>query len=262
MYPSDFEAADAVFTPDRGPLFLGLPPLVALGLALLIAGLAAFMFLLGRRQAERSGGHDAERAPDDIHRAILIVSRAAMAASSDELSARARALRAAVDDHLGAVLAVAKGVAGPVKALDEALKGEVREAPPTAPEDHGAPGRGHGPHPGPGPLPAGVPPVTVTQIFVGGVTAPAQPPPHDDHNGDHDRDHKPDRRKPEPKPETRPMTGPEQVEALSKAVRAFHDHWSRGPERIRELRDARRALSRRPPTAALIAPDGPASQRR
>ena len=99
------------------------------------------------------------------------------------------------------------------------------------------------------PSPAGVPPVTVNQIFVGGA-APAAHPAH----GDQHDDHKPG--KPEPKPETRSMTGPEQIEALSRAVRAFHDHWSRSPERIRELREARRALSRRPSSAALRTPDG------
>ena len=52
------------------------------------------------------------------------------------------------------------------------------------------------------------------------------------------------------------MTGPEQIDALSKAVRAFHDHWSHGPERIRELRQVRRALSCRRAAAALRASDG------
>ena len=58
------------------------------------------------------------------------------------------------------------------------------------------------------------------------------------------------------------MTGPEQIDALSKAVRAFHDHWSRGPERIRELREAGRALSRRPSAGVLRSPDGRVWERR
>lgn len=243
MYPSDFEAADAVFTPGQDNLFLGLPPLLALVLFLLLLAIAAGMFFLGRWHADQSGGADADRAPDDIHRAILHASMAAMAASSDELKSRTKALRAAIDDHLGPVLEVGKGVNGPVKELDAALKGEIKEP-------HKADHKGHdhgGDHSHPV-LPAGVPPVTVNQIFVG---APP-PPPH----GGHDDDPKPKKPPPEPKPETRPMTGPEQIEALSKAVRAFHDHWSRGPERIRELREARRALSRRPSPAALRSADG------
>lgn len=249
MYPSDFEAADAVFTPSRDELVLGLPPLLAVVVVLALLALGAGLFLLGRRRAGQSGGQEAERAPDEIHRAILGASMAAMAASSDELKSRAKALRAAIDDHLGPVLEVARGVAGPVKELDAALKGEIKETPKPDPRPPGA--SGHDPRPDPGALPAGVPPVTVNQIFVGGATPPTQPPPQDRREDDHE----PRKPRPEPQPETRPMTGPEQVEALSKAVRAFHDHWSRGPERIRELREARRALSRRPSASALRAPD-------
>ena len=243
MYPSDFEAADAVFTPQDETLFLGLPPLLALVLFLLLLAIAAGMFFFGRWHAEQSGGNDADRAPDEIHKAILHASMAAMAASSDELKSRAKALRSAIDDHLGPVLEVGKGVNGPVRDLEAALKGEIKEPAKADHKDHGH-GHGHDHHPA---VPPGVPPVTVNQIFVGGTT----PPPHPPHGG-HDDGHKPEK----PKPETRPMTGPEQIEALSKAVRAFHDHWSRGPERIRELREARRALSRRPSSAALRAPDG------
>ena len=243
MYPSDFEAAEGVYSRVEEPLFLGLPPLLALILFLLLLAIAAGMFFLGRWHADQSGSRDAERAPDDIHRAILHASMAAMAASSDELKARAKALRTAIDDHLGPVLEVGKGVNGTVKDLDAALKGEIRE---TRPDDRGH-GHGHGGdhHPA---AQAGVPPVTVNQIFVGGPP----PPPH----GGHDDGHRADKPNHPPKPETRPMTGPEQVEALSKAVRAFHDHWSRGPERVRELHEARRALSRRPSFAALRATDG------
>lgn len=248
MYPSDFEAADAVFTPNQETLFLGLPPLLALILFLLLLAIAAGMFFLGRWHADQSGGQDADRAPDDIHRAILHASMAAMAASSDELKSRAKALRTAIDDHLGPVLEVGKGVNGPVKDLDAALKGEVKE-----PHKGDHKGHDHGADHGHSTLPAGVPPVTVNQIFVGG--------PHHPPHGDHDDDHKPGKPKPEPKPDTRPMTGPEQIEALSKTVRAFHDHWSRGPERIRELREARRALSRRPSSTALRSSTGRAWER-
>lgn len=246
MYPSDFEAADTLATRIDEPLFLGLPPFLALILFLLLLAIAAGMFFLGRWHADQSGGSDADRAPEEIHRAILNASMAAMAASSDELKSRAKALRTALDVHLGPVLEIGKGVTGPVKDLDAALKGEIKETPKAEDKTSGH-GKDHDGH-GPQVVSATVPPVTVNQIFVGG-SAPAHPP-----HGDHGHDHKPE--KPEPKPETRAMTGPEQIDALSKAVRAFHDHWSRSPERIRELRDARRALSRRPSTSALRAPDG------
>lgn len=256
MYPSDFEAADAVAERIDGPLFLGLPPLLALIVFLLLLAIAAGFFFFGRWHASQTGGNDADRAPDDIHRAVLNASRAAMAASSDDLKSRATALRVAIEDHLGPVLAVGKGVTGPVKDLDAALKGEIKETPKTVDKAHGH-GDSHGHGHGSGhdhahhAVPAGVPPVTVNQIFVGGVTPPAHPP-----KEPHTPEHPPEKPKPEPKPETRAMTGPEQIEALSRAVRAFHDHWSRGPERIRELRAAQRALSRRPSASALRSPDG------
>ncbi len=253
MYPSDFEAADAVATRIDEPLLLGLPPLLALILFLLLLAVAAGFFFFGRWHADQSGGADADRAPEEIHKAILHASMAAMAASSDELRSRAKALRAAIDDHLGPVLAVGKGVNGPVKDLDAALKGEIKETH----KDHG-PGHG-GDHGGrhdhdhkAQTLPAGIPPVTVNQIFVGG----GAPGPSHGHAGGHDDGRKPETPHGEPKPETRPMTGPEQIDALSRAVRAFHDHWSRGPERIRELREARRALSRRPAASSLRPREG------
>ena len=242
MYPSDFEAADAVFSPAQDELFLGLPPLLALILFLLLLAIAAGMFFLGRWHSGQTDGNDADRAPEDIHKVILNASIIAMAASSNELKSRVQTLRTTIDEHLGPVLEVGKGVNGPVKELDAALKGEIKE---TTKADHKDHGHGHDhAHPV---VHAGAPPVTVNQIFVG-----APPPPHTP-GGGHGPDHPPEKPKSEPKPETRPMTGPEQIEALSRAVRAFHDHWSRGPERIRELREARRALSRRPSHAALRA---------
>lgn len=254
MYPSDFETADAVFTPADDSLFLGLPPLLALIFFLLLLAIAVGMYFLGRWQAEQTGGLDVDRAPEEIHRAVLNASMAAMAASSDELKSRAKALRTALDDHLGPVLEIGKGITGPVKELDAALKGEIKETPKAEDKKHDDKHHDHGHGHHPQVLSGTVPPVTVNQIFVGGPPPAPVHPPHGGHGG-HD-DHKHDKPKPDPKPETRPMTGPEQIDALSKAVRAFHDHWSRGPERIRELREARRALSRRPTPGALRSSDG------
>jgi hypothetical protein len=246
MYPSDFDTADTAFVPVDQPLFLGLPPLLALVVLLLVLAIAAGMYFLGRWHADQSGGSDIDRAPEDIHRAILNVSLDAMGASSNDLKSRAQTLHDAVRNYIGPVLQVAKGVAGPMKALEEALKGEIKDAHKPGDKDKGHDKDGHADHAHP-PHPAvaaGASPITVNQIFVGPVPPPAHP--HKDEAHD----------KPKPaKPETRPMSGPEQIDALSRAVRQFHDHWSDGPERIRELREARRALSRRPPLSALKTPE-------
>lgn len=263
MYPSEFEAAETTFTRVDEPLFLGLPPLLALMLFLLILAVAAGMFFLGRWHADQTGDTDADRAPEEIHRAILNASLAAMGASSNDLKSHAEALRATVRDLLGSVILVGTEVSRPLKDLDEALKGEIKEAA----KDHGGDHGGHGGHDHGRKagctcatpqacicVPASV---TINQVYLSG--APLATPGGCGCSGAH----KPgcDQGKPahppeEHKPETRAMTGPEQIDALSKAVRRFHDHWSHGPARIRELRDARRALSRRPPSSTLRTADG------
>lgn len=260
MYPSDFSPADSAITPVDPPLLLGLEPVLVLMLVLLLLAVAAGMFMLGRRQATQDGGSDADRAPEEIHRAILLASLAAMAASSNDLKARAVALRNAIDAYLKPVIVVGTGVSGPIKALDEALKGEIKEAP-KATVAASKPGDGHehghdkpaAHHPS-----AAAAPATINQIYIGG-------PPASSTGGDHSGDPRPGAEvrpaprpepKPEPKPETRSMTGPEQTEALSKALRAFHDHWSESRLRIDEMKAARAALSRRPPASAVRSADG------
>lgn len=273
MYPSDFSPADSGLTPVDPPLLLGLEPMLVLMLVLMLLAVAAGMFLLGRRQATRDGGSDADRAPEEIHRAILLASLAAMAANSNDLKARVMALRNAVDAYLKPVIVVGQGVVGPLKALDEAIKGEIKETPKpvdSAPKPADPAARaascGCGVTPCACRTPAAPPaPVSINQIYIGGATAAA----HADCAGA-DRpacDARPGPEakpapKPEPKPETRAMTGPEQTEALSKALRAFHDHWSESALRIDELRKARAALSRRPPATAVKPVDGRVWDRR
>jgi hypothetical protein len=251
MYPSDFEAAEGVYSRVDEPLFLGLPPLLALILFLLLLAVAAGMFFLGRWHLEQSGGRDADKAPADIHKAILKASNAAMAASSNDLKSRAEALKAVIRERLGPVLDLAGGIAGPFEALEEALAGEVTES-------RDAHGGGHGGDHGnrkahgctcdtPRNCTCTPASVTINQVYVGGLPVAGAAGcgeaghhhpgcGHDKTNhASHDGDAHPDG--------TRHMTGPEQIDALSRAVRKFHDHWSDGPARIRELRDARRALS-------------------
>lgn len=255
MYPEDFSTADAAYAPVSDGLFVGVSPLLFVMLLLLLAAAAFVGWWLGRGSGQRDRGD--EGAPAEIHKAILAASSAAMAASSNDLKARAQALRDKIADLLGPVLDVAKGVSPAVKALDEALKGEKKAAatpvPPAPPPTVARAGCACGkpdacscaPEPARGP-------VTVNQVYIGGASLAATPS-----CGCHGA-HKPecvhaatklDTPQP-PVPGTVAMTGPEQTEALAKAVRQFHDHWLDGPARIRELKAARAALSRRPPASA------------
>jgi hypothetical protein len=250
-----------VFEPAQETLLLGLPPLLLFMLLLLFAAVAALAWRMGRNSL--GGPSRDEAAPAEIHRAILHASSAAMAASSNELKARAQALRDLIADLLGPVLDVAKGVTPALKGLDEALKGEkkveVKPAPPPTAGVHPEQACGCGK-----PeactcksSPVGGP-VTVNQVYIGGVAV--APPTGCGCTGTH----KPDcthtaaaptpNPQPAPKPETQAMTGPEQIEALARAVRQFHDHWLDGPARIRELKAARAALSRRPLTSHVKSP--------
>lgn len=259
MYPSDFETADAVFTPQDDTLFLGLPPLLALILFLLLLAIAIGMFFLGRWHAGQTGAAGS-RTPEDIHKAILKASTDALASPSNELKARAETLRQTLWRHLGPVIEATKGVTGPLKALDDAMKGEKKPAktePAPAlqkPQDHGhATGCSCGKPQActcGGGGPAAPASVTINQVYVGGH--PVAPPPGSGPTCGCTGAHRPDcHHKGEPKhdapapaarPEIEYMSAPEQTEALSRAIRQFHDHWSNSSERIRELREARRVL--------------------
>ncbi|MBU1324597.1 MAG: hypothetical protein KJ676_05095 [Alphaproteobacteria bacterium] len=216
------------FTPEFGsppagyggiddPLFLGVEPMVAGLFVLLLLGVAALAWLMGRRTGAAEGPAEA---PKEIHKRILKSAQAALSAPSDRLHEKAKALRALIEELLGPVIVVANGMGARVKALDEALKGEVKEeakpAPPGATKTEATS--------------AAVAPVTVNTVT---VISPAPPaPPAAD------------------KPKTRKLSHDEQVEAIAKAVRAFHDHWSQGGTRVDELKAARAALSRMPPREA------------
>lgn len=249
MYSDDFTTPDAAYTPVSDGLFVGVSPLLILLGLIVLAGVAALAWRLGRGSVSGDRGDDA--APAEIHKAILAASSAAMSASINDLKGRAQALRDRIHDLLGPVLDVAKGVAPAVKGLDEALKGEKK---PEAKPAHGAAPSQACACAKPDACtcktssPASAAPVTVNQVYIGG--APVAPS-GCDCKGTHKADcghgssdtHGPVSEK---KPAPLAMTGPEQVEALSRAVRQFHDHWLDGPARIREMKAARAALSRRP----------------
>ena len=249
MYPEDFNTADAAYAPVSDGLFVGVSPLLLVLGALLLAGAALLGWWLGRSSARGERGDEA--APAEIHKAILATSSAAMAASSNELKARAQTLRDRISDLLGPVLEVAKGVSPAVKALDEALKGEkkieVKSTEPKKPDASPPPPCGCGK---PDACTCRSTAVTVNQVYIGG--APVSDAPSCGCKGSHAPGCNGDARPAPPSPakaETVAMTGAEQVEALARAVRQFHDHWLDGPARVRELKAARAALSRRPPAS-------------
>lgn len=255
MYPEDFTTPDAAYVPVDDTLFLGMPPLLAGLLLLILLGVAFAAWRMGRDASGSARRDDA--APAEIHKAILAASSAAIGASSNELKAKAQVLRDRIDELLGPVLALAKGLSPAVKALDDALKGEKKVEARPAPAPGAQPGDG-----GTKAARCGCTgeactcgstagPVTVNQVYIGGAAVAAC---GCDGKGAHKPDcaHGPSPKGeagPPPKTETAHMTGPEQIEALARAVRQFHDHWLDGPARVRELNAARAALSRRPPAA-------------
>lgn len=236
MYPSDFNAADTVYAPAEDGLVLGVPPLLAILVLVLVAALAIGAYRLGRTRGGSATANDADAVVEDVYKAVLIASRAAMAASSNDLRTRTQALRDAITTYLEPVLVIGRRAEPSVKALDEALKAETDETP--KPEDKP---RIPVAAPEPAVAASAFPPVTVNQFLIGPRPAPPPPAPPPE----------PAPPKAEAKPRKRPMTGPEAIEAQSRAVRAFHDHWSDGAARIAELKAARAALSRRPPPATL-----------
>lgn len=264
MYPSDFEAADTIATRIDEPLFLGLPPLLALIFFLLLLAIAVGMYVLGRWQAGESGGTDANKAPEEIYLVIRRYATDARSANSNELKQKAEVLERKITEYLGALMIIGKELAGLAKALKTAGEGKIEE--PAKPEPkseakpeshactcggHGAPrgcscGGGHG-------RPVVAQPLSINQIYIGGAAVPTA----DD--GCHDRpacDTPPAREKTEDKPAPpktvkRDATHAEQIDALDKAVRAFNDYWSNREGRVGELKAAQRALNRRPSSSEL-----------
>lgn len=233
-YSSDFQTVDAAYDPVSPVLYFGAEPLMLLVLFLVLLALFALGFYVGQWYATRDQGPSRDPAPGEIHKAVLLASHAAMSADSRLLLSKATDLRAVIERLLGPVLVLGRGLGGPVKALDDAIKGEVKEEARVAPCACGRPG--------------GVcscaarAPVSVTQVVVNtgspspageGATPPAtanaQTAPA----------------------EPRRMTVQQQTDALSKAVRSFHDYWSKSADRIGDLKAARSALSRRPPASTL-----------
>lgn len=235
VYPTEFQAPAAYEAVDP-PVFLGLDPLL---LALLVAlvAMAAFVgWYLGRQHAP---DRHAEEAAEAIHKAILKTTEAALSASSRDLYAKAEALRDRIRDLLGPVMVLGKGVASPFGALEAALAGKPGTASPTpaptpatpAPSTPGSScdcgAKGDSARCKCGAAAAAVSQVTIINGPVPTPLPPAPPPPP-------------------PPPPPPAMTREEQIDALSRAVRVFHDYWSQKNARIEEMRKAREALGRHP----------------
>ncbi len=182
----------------------------------------------------------------------------ALSATSDEVRSRAQMLRAGITETLGPLLVVSKGIGTSLKTLEDAFEGMKTVDRPKAAEPPRAAtqvGCGCGQPKVCACAVAPVPPPTMTinQVYVGGTPVPAaHPAPACQASAEPPRDHgrEPPRGAHDDKPasEKQAMSPAEQTEAIGKAVRQFADHWSHRAQRIQELKDARAALSRRPPT--------------
>ena len=232
MQETDFPATDG-FAPLDPPILLGLDPVFLIGLILLVLALAAAMYLFGRRAGGQDRGSD--DAPAQIHADILKLSRAAMAADSNDLRGRVQALRDRIERLLGPVLVLNTGMAGALEDMDAAIEGRVED-------DHGH-GHAKGDHGGDSHKPAhedhaptGAAAASSTIAVIGLPihihNAPQAAPPSGGGHGE---------------PHARTMTHDEQTRALALSVRRFNDYWSKSDLRVRELRAARAALSQRPP---------------
>lgn len=250
MQATDFATTDGGFSTIDPPVFFSLPP-VMLGVGLLLVLLALLLgWWLGRENSHANAPTPGVAAKE-IYDAVLKASTAAVSASNDDLKSKTIALQKVLDDLLGPVLKLGKGLSGATKGIDEALKGKIKVE---ASADHGhsphppghAPAHGDPCHAGPAspaPAAAAVSSVTVIGLPIGSMVtpppAPCHPPGHGDHgHGGHKKD------------ETRDMTADEQVEALARAVRAFHNYWIQDGRKA-ELIAARNALGKRPPAHLL-----------
>lgn len=260
-YPQDFQPAEpAGFEPVDSALFLGVHPLLLLLLTALILGLMVLAWRAGKGASTTQAD-----AAESIWRAIDRACQAAMTANSDALTGAAKTLRTTLDDCLGAVVVLADGPAKPLKAIDQALKGRIKEA--VKPKDEAAhdpaakPGQGEFPHPDHrhpavlAAIPANVTVVSNSHVVIKGDRVESGAPEGRQDHGVEVLEKPayaahPPKPAPPPAPDKpadreveRDMTKPEQLAALRDAVAQFNDHWCRRDERIRELRAACRQLS-------------------
>ncbi|WP_339933459.1 hypothetical protein [uncultured Brevundimonas sp.] len=207
QYPSEFQNGGG-FDPVTPDVFFSLPPMLLAAFLLLLA-LAIVLTWFAR---DLFGRKDPDAA-DDIWTAISAACQSAMAANSDQLLARAKALREAINARLGPVLTLTDGLNKPLTALDKAIKGKSQDERATT-----TTGGSCAPH------------LTVLQnsrIVLKGDSA------GDPATGS---------ARSSPPATVRDMTDAERASALRSAIGAFHDHWSDKTLRLGELRKARHTL--------------------
>ena len=120
-YPSEFQSGPGFDTVEPDVFFSLSPVLLAAVLLLLALAIVLTWFardLFGRKDPD---------AANDIWTAINTACLLAMGANSDQLLARARALREEITARLGPVLTLADGLNKPLGALDKAIKGKIKD---------------------------------------------------------------------------------------------------------------------------------------
>lgn len=244
--PTDFplepyEAAQGGFSGDV---------LAAVLAGLIVAALVGLAAWMWRAAVERER---LTRAVDLIWDRIMERAKAALGAGDHEIIGAARALRDAIEAHLGPSLAFAKGAGPSLKSLDQALSGKKEaEAPRKAEEKCVCQGRqpcgcGHGAgasSSAAAAASAGAP--VIINVVGGGVGDAARPPASPEPvKAEASKAEAPT---PPPPPKTTvDMTAQEQIHAVARAVREFHEWWSQGRSRRAEMRAILNALSTPPP---------------
>lgn len=233
--PTGFPSNEGFYAPSAVEAF-GPSPMMVAGVVLLIV-LAA---LIGWAGARRRPLRDPS---EDIYDAVRRAVTAASGAGRDEVISAGRRLKAVIDQRLGAVIALADGVAGPYGDLDRALAGR------RAAEPHHA-------RPEPEPERSGVERLVINarRVIVNAAAGHAEAEPAGHHDQGHDgrgrrgRDRRSHGHGPHQDgghghgDHDRPLDAATQIAHVREAIHAFSDHWLDKPARLKELRAARRQL--------------------
>jgi hypothetical protein len=217
QYEADFAGTDGV---PMDHVIFGAEPTFWLIFLLFVALAAWGGWAWGQREASSR-----PEAVESIWSAIDKALREAMQAHDGVLLGKAQEVLRVIDTRLGRTLKVAEGLAGPLKALREAVNGAVARPP----------GHGHAASPaepaGQDPAEPAAPTATTSAsassgtVTIVNVGAAAQP------GGDSHAAHP-------PAPSHR-----EQLDRMRLAIAALNQHWRARDGRIAELRDAHDELS-------------------
>lgn len=264
MQATDFPP-DAYGTAASGAFDVSVMSAVVAGLIVAsIVGLVAWIWR-GATEARHL-----DRCVDQIFDRILHKAKIALSAGNDEIIVAAKALRDAIDLHLGPTLAFAKGAGTPYKALDQALSGrkEVEQTHTSANKARcgcgsESPSCGCGTHLTASSAAASAAAPVIVNVIGGAIPdGPRDATRHADGNSNHPEatahGAKGDAPKDAPKPAkiTVEMSSQEQVYALARAVREFHAWWAQPHARKSELRAIVIALMTAPPLQPPVSGSG------